>query len=283
MTNHAGTRHDKMASAVASPSDSDGSIFADDHVVRERSSSIIQLKTFTPQPLGRASAIALIIVLLCLMLPREQARTHQHGYTRRNVELICTSHNKCAFEFYQEILFNQVNHMTSINMHANDTIGSISVERLPVEFRCSNRTLFYTRDTDYTVFSATRRAQMGSCTRNTSSSEIAELANASQYPGYSGCEPSYGGLLRGCLLLLPACSFYRVAHVPKDSVVYEVAKCMEWKPSIRSKVSTLQQKYPQNTRLTTTYDKNRRHLNNGNIVHETIMRSIEKHLCNHKK
>ncbi|KAK6033699.1 hypothetical protein OSTOST_00122 [Ostertagia ostertagi] len=131
---------------------------------------------------------------------------------------------------------------TAEGYNANNSLGTIHIERLPTELHCSKRTLFFTRDTRIEVFSATRCAQMGSCRNDVCSkirydSEIAEFANASKFPGYSGCERSCGGLIcGGCLLPFPACSFYRIAHIPVNKMVYEVVNCMEWRPLIRLRV-----------------------------------------------
>ncbi|KAK6031500.1 hypothetical protein OSTOST_02344 [Ostertagia ostertagi] len=62
---------------------------------------------------------------------------------------------------------------------------------------------------------------------------IPELASAAYLPGYTGCVESCGGLACGCLLPLPACSFYKVAHLPQSSNVYEAFDCLEWKPIVR--------------------------------------------------
>lgn len=189
--------------------------------------------------LGRAIAVT-ALVLCAMTCP--QASTCQEGYTRHHVEMICTSQHNCSFHFSRDLLFNDITRTICIDiLQANNSLGIIQVERLPTELHCSERTLFFTRETKTEIFSATRCAQMGSCVNNTCSriqynSEIAELSNASNFPGYSGCELSCGGLMCGCLLPLPACSFYRIAHVPVNDVVYKISRCMEWKPRIQLKV-----------------------------------------------
>ncbi|KAK6037599.1 hypothetical protein COOONC_24896 [Cooperia oncophora] len=37
-------------------------------------------------------------------------------------------------------------------------------------------------------------------------------------------------------MILPSCLFYRIAHVPRSKLVYEVVECMEWKPVVRLRV-----------------------------------------------
>ncbi|VDK43992.1 unnamed protein product [Cylicostephanus goldi] len=102
---------------------------------------------------------------------------------------------------------------------------------------CSKRTLFFTRDSRPRVYSAVRCHQAGSCSEQIcanlrANGTLEELQYSEKYPGYSGCERSCGGLACGCFFPIPACSFYRVAHVPRNTDVYEVMDCLEWKPSV---------------------------------------------------
>ncbi|KAK6030959.1 hypothetical protein OSTOST_02896 [Ostertagia ostertagi] len=145
-------------------------------------------------------------------------------------------------EFSREILFNEINRQMCVNiLHANKSIGKISFQRLALELHCSPRTLLFTRDTDYTVSTVKRCALMGSCVGDACSqvrpsTTIPELANVSRYPGYSGCEASCGSIFCGCPTMLPSCTFYRIAHIPRSNFVYEVVECMEWKPIVRLRV-----------------------------------------------
>ncbi|KAK6015070.1 hypothetical protein OSTOST_19513 [Ostertagia ostertagi] len=201
----------------------------------------IHLQSFRPLPLSRTSVSTAIVMIVCAALLHE-VETCQLGFTRHNAEVTCTSQNACAIKFRREILFDEIHNMACVDiLHANKSVGVLRIEKLPLELECAKRTQFYTRDTEHRVYSATRCARMGSCKQDACSlikpdSMIQEFVNASHYPGYTGCEPSCGGFICGCLLPLPSCSFYRIAHVPKTSHIYEIATCMEWKPLIRVKV-----------------------------------------------
>lgn len=104
-------------------------------------------------------------------------------------------------------------------------------------------------------YTAVRCPQAGSCTQGAcarlrSNDTVIELIRESLYPGYSGCESSCGGIARGCLLPLPACSFYRVAHVPRNQQVYEVIDCSEWKPSVHIEIAmTIYNKVQQKEKM----------------------------------
>ncbi|KAK6030783.1 hypothetical protein OSTOST_03075, partial [Ostertagia ostertagi] len=208
-----------------------------EHRRRSCANEKIDLKTFSPQRLSITVAVTFALVMLC-----GQTAACQHGHMRHYAEITCNSSGKCYMEFSREILFNEINTQMCVNiLHANKSIGKISLQRLAVELHCSPRTLLFTRDTDTTVFSAKRCALMGSCVGQTCSKVrpstiIPELANASRYPGYSGCEESCGSIFCGCPTILPSCSFYRIAHIPRSKFVYEVVECMEWKPIVRLRV-----------------------------------------------
>ncbi|KAK6736395.1 hypothetical protein RB195_019213 [Necator americanus] len=63
---------------------------------------------------------------------------------------------------------------------------------------------------------------------------IPEFKRSSPYPGYSICGSTCGGIACGCFLPFPACTFLRIAHVPKKTqTVFEVVSCMEWQPVIQ--------------------------------------------------
>ncbi|VDO38306.1 unnamed protein product [Haemonchus placei] len=204
----------------------------------------IQLQSFRPLPLSRNSVITAIAVIVYAAL-REQANACQLGFTMHNTEVTCTSQNTCAIKFRREILFDEIHNMACIDiLQANKSVGILRIEKLPLELACAKLTLFYTRDTEHKVYSATRCAQMGSCRQDACSmikpdSRVEEFANVSLYSGYTGCKPSCGGLICGCLLPLPSCSFYRIAHVPSNSYVYEIAECMGWKSLVRIKVQLI--------------------------------------------
>ncbi|CAJ0606944.1 unnamed protein product [Cylicocyclus nassatus] len=88
------------------------------------------------------------------------------------------------------------------------------------------------------VYYATRCAEAGSCTYSKCSrlrpdEIVPELNASSHFPGYSMCDATCGGIVCGCLLPVPACTFLRIAHVPISDTVYEIVNCIEWKPVIQ--------------------------------------------------
>ncbi|KAK6764828.1 hypothetical protein RB195_024957 [Necator americanus] len=74
------------------------------------------------------------------------------------------------------------------------------------------------------------------CETNSANETIPELKSAAKYPGYSGCFSSCGGLLCGCFMPQPACTFYRVAQIPITKRVYEVTRCPHWSPEIKLEI-----------------------------------------------
>ncbi|CAJ0605054.1 unnamed protein product [Cylicocyclus nassatus] len=203
--------------------------------VRYRPHNRLSLRTFAPAPIHNTNIIALSLIALTTL-----ASACQHGHMRHNVDLECGRDNQCTYELNREVLFNkiQVNLCVQIR-HANKTIGTLHIKNNPITMECSKRTLFFTRDSKPRVYSAVRCHQAGSCTEqicanlkaNGTVQEL-ERQHAEEYPGYSGCERACGGLACGCFFPIPACSFYRVAHVPRNEDVYEVLDCLEWKPSV---------------------------------------------------
>lgn len=197
-----------------------------------------RLRTFSPAPIVPNT----VTLSICILALTTISSACQHGHMRNNIDLVCTESNKCSHDFSREILFNRIQTDLCVNIrHANKTVGTIEIRNKPMRMVCSKRMLFYTRDTLPQIYSAVRCPEAGSCTKGTcaklrSNDTVKELIGSSQYPGYSGCERSCGGLSCGCLLPLPACSFYRVAHVPRSEQVYEIVECAEWKPSVHIEV-----------------------------------------------
>lgn len=199
----------------------------------------ITLNTFSLAPISSNT----IAISLCILSLITMSETCQHGHMRNSIDLVCTEKQQCSYEFSREILFNKLQKDLCVSIrHQNRTVGTIEVRNKQIVMSCSKRTRFYTRDTRPYVYSAVRCPQAGSCTQGAcarlrSNDTVIELIRESLYPGYSGCESSCGGIACGCLLPLPACSFYRVAHVPRNQQVYEVIDCSEWKPSVHIEIA----------------------------------------------
>ncbi|CAJ0604521.1 unnamed protein product [Cylicocyclus nassatus] len=198
----------------------------------------VRLELFSPPTIYRAVNIALV----CILALTDAAAACQNGHIRQEIDLICTSHNSCSYEYKREILFNELDLKLCVNiMHANKSVGLIEVERYPTIMRCAKRSLYFTRDATTRVFSTVRCSQAGSCvnskcSQTTVNTTIKELGKAYQFPGYSGCQHSCGGLGCGCFLPLPACSFYRVTQIPRNEEIYEVVSCLKWEPLVNLKV-----------------------------------------------
>ncbi|CAJ0604951.1 unnamed protein product [Cylicocyclus nassatus] len=198
----------------------------------------VRLELFSPPTIYRAVNIALV----CILALTDAAVACQNGHIRQEIDLICTSHNSCSYEYKREILFNELDLKLCVNiMHANKSVGLIEVERYPTIMRCAKRSLYFTRDATTRVFSTVRCSQAGSCvnskcSQTTVNTTIKELGKAYQFPGYSGCQHSCGGLGCGCFLPLPACSFYRVTQIPRNEEIYEVVSCLKWEPLVNLKV-----------------------------------------------
>lgn len=200
----------------------------------------VQLAAFAPAPIGRARAITTVFTLAVISGPLVGAC--QHGHVTHTTEMICVNRNNCSFEFRQEILFNEINRKMCVSiLHGNQTVGAIYLEKEGIEMQCSRNSLFFTRDTRYEMYSEKRCYLMGTCSANACAnvrinSIVPEIAHAAQFPGYSGCTHTCGGLPCGCLLPFPSCTFYRIAHKPQSHAVYEVIKCLEWKPQVRMRI-----------------------------------------------
>ncbi|KAK6760738.1 hypothetical protein RB195_021983 [Necator americanus] len=78
------------------------------------------------------------------------------------------------------------------------------------------------------------------CSRIKLDEIISEFERSSLHSGYSICGNTCGGIACGCFLPFPACTFLRIAHVPKKTqTVFEVVSCMEWQPVIQIDVDLM--------------------------------------------
>ncbi|EYC10154.1 hypothetical protein Y032_0057g2793 [Ancylostoma ceylanicum] len=197
------------------------------------------LQSFNPKPLTISVSVVVVMLLTTALNGTDAC---QQGFMRHNVDLVCNNHGKCLHEYNQEVLFNQMHSELCIQVrHGNETIGTIKITQKPVSLMCSKVTQFFTRDTIHKVFHATRCSEAGSCTNNRCNTlkhneTVEELSHVANYPGYSACENTCGGLVCGCFLPMPACTFIRVAHLPRSQTVFEVANCLDWKPTIHYEV-----------------------------------------------
>ncbi|PIO55965.1 hypothetical protein TELCIR_22644, partial [Teladorsagia circumcincta] len=187
----------------------------------------------TPLP-GSASLV--VCAVLCAMIPTTNAC--QRGYMRQNVDLICNEQNECHFEYSRELLFNRLQKELCIEIvHENRTIGTAKFSRRPVEYKCVKVTETYTRSTEVRIYHVKRCALAGSCTANKcetlqANETVKELKVTQKYPGHSGCINTCGGVVCGCLLPMPACTFYRRVHRPLSKRVYEIIQCPHWVPTV---------------------------------------------------
>ncbi|KHJ99555.1 hypothetical protein OESDEN_00458 [Oesophagostomum dentatum] len=144
----------------------------------------------------------------------------QHGYMRQTADLICEESNICHYEYSRELLFNKIQSELCIEIvYMNKTIGSIKFTKKPIEFKCVKTVETFTRPTRLENFHVERCAPAGSyatkkCETMRADEVVPELLSAAKYPGYSGCFSGCGGILCGCFMPMPSCSFYRVAYKP---------------------------------------------------------------------
>ena len=199
----------------------------------------IPMNQFHPQ---RISVNTVVIACIAILTVLGSATSCQHGYMRHTVEVICSSYGNCTYNYSEEVLFNRISSSLCIEInHANKTIGLMTLTMKPVKLVCSKVSLFFTRETKQKAYYKTRCAEAGSCRRSKcskmkSSEIVPELNSSSPYPGYSICDNTCGGLVCGCFLPLPACTFLRIAHIPQSETVYEVIGCTEWRPFIQLEV-----------------------------------------------
>ncbi|KHJ88957.1 hypothetical protein OESDEN_11238 [Oesophagostomum dentatum] len=207
--------------------------------LRQRQESVIELSNFKMTTLNRRYIpVAALIVLSLLSSAFSGASACQHGYMRHTADLVCENKEKCFYSYNREVLFNRVFTELCIQIrHNNQTIGTIKIIKRPMELTCSKVSMFFTRDTEHKIFHEKRCPQMGSCIGDKCATLkpneiVPELERSADYPGYSTCENTCSGLTCGCLLPFPACTFFRIAHVPKTKAIYEVIRCVDWKPKI---------------------------------------------------
>ncbi|RCN34507.1 hypothetical protein ANCCAN_19646 [Ancylostoma caninum] len=178
------------------------------------------------------------IAVLALTLLVNVSIACQHGYLRHTVDLTCESKGVCRYAYNREVLFNRVHKELCILIrHNNRTVGTVKISRKPLLLSCSKVSLFFTRDTTPRVYQKTRCPQAGSCVDNKCATIapdeiVPELEASAKYPGYSTCTRSCSGLVCGCFLPLPACAFFRLAHVPRSENVFEVVRCQDWKVAV---------------------------------------------------
>ena len=55
---------------------------------------------------------------------------------------------------------------------------------------------------------------------------IPSLGLAENFPGFTYCRESGGGVKGGCIPFLNACTFFRVFIYPKDLKVFELFDCL---------------------------------------------------------
>ncbi|EPB66086.1 hypothetical protein ANCCEY_14823 [Ancylostoma ceylanicum] len=200
------------------------------------------LDTFNPKPLGLSTTVTIAVLLLATITNVDSC---QHGFMRHTVDLVCDNHGKCTYEYNQEVLFNHIHSELCIYArHGNKTVGTIKIRRKSLRLMCAKISNFFTRDSTHKIFHATRCSEAGSCTENRCNTlkpneTVRELAEAAIYPGYSACENTCGGLVCGCFLPMPACTFIRLAHIPKSETVFEVINCLDWKPFVQLEVEFL--------------------------------------------
>ncbi|EPB65343.1 hypothetical protein ANCCEY_15594 [Ancylostoma ceylanicum] len=198
-------------------------------------STTANLSNFELMALNRKLTPIAILVLALLI---NVSIACQHGYLRHTIDLTCESSNICRYIYNREVLFNRVHRELCILIrHNNRTVGTVKISRKPLLLSCSKVSLFFTRDTTPRVYQKTRCPQAGSCVDDkcaTIAPEeiVPELEASAKYPGYSTCTSSCSGLVCGCFLPLPACSFFRLAHVPRSEEVFEVVRCQDWKLSV---------------------------------------------------
>ncbi|EYC34827.1 hypothetical protein Y032_1370g3851, partial [Ancylostoma ceylanicum] len=199
---------------------------------------MINTHGFAPTPLSGRFTVTLLIVLYIA----NSTSACQHGFLRHTTEMVCDQNGKCGYEIWKELLFNRIQSKYCIEIHRhNKTVGMVSIKLSAVKYTCVKSSMFFTRDTDYHIFSSLRCPEMGSCSAGQCDSlqpneTIPELRGSRKYPGYSACDYTCGGILCGCLLPTPACLFYRVAHIPVSKDVYEVFKCQDWIPRIQVEI-----------------------------------------------
>lgn len=87
------------------------------------------------------------------------------------------------------------------------------------------------------VYHVKRCTRAGSCTTDqcetSPNKTVQELRHTAKYPGSSGYLSSCGGMLRGCFMPLPTSWFYKVAHKPTITRVFEVIRCPYWSPTVQ--------------------------------------------------
>ncbi|KAK6029223.1 hypothetical protein OSTOST_04667 [Ostertagia ostertagi] len=177
-----------------------------------------------------------VIIGLCLIVAVQAC---QNGFIRHSIELTCTDHNECHYEYRDEVLFNKVQSSLCIELrHSNVSVGSIKLQRQPLQLECSKLSWFWTRSTQQQVRYVTRCRGMGSCTGNTCESlepkrVIPELNSSAMYPGYSACSVQCSGINCICAIPIRPCTFFRVIHVPISPNVYEIFECSAWDPIIK--------------------------------------------------
>lgn len=216
----------------------------------------IGLHSWNPSPLDGGILITLCIAIITCG-PVESC---QHGFTRHAADIVCSQGGVCTYEFSRELLFNRIQNEQCIEIrHENRPVGLLKMRVRSITLKCAKVSKFFTKSTEHKVYTSVRCAQAGSCTGNVCDTlgrndTVPELSRARKYPGYSGCQYTCGGVSCGCFLLSPACTFYKVAHIPISRAVFEVIECREWIPDIQVELeSTLMKENKEETLLLEPY------------------------------
>ncbi|KAK6015876.1 hypothetical protein OSTOST_18649 [Ostertagia ostertagi] len=197
------------------------------------------------RPASPSSMVTVLLVTILLLVALGSAC--QDGYMRHSVDITCSQHNECHYEYKREILFNSIQTSLCVQLrHENKSVGNIKIERVSEHLTCQKVSYFWTRETRYQVDRVTRCRGMGSCNHDTCeslhpSAIIPELNATAQYPGYTYCSTQCSGV--DCICLIPwyiprrVCTFFRISHIPTSQRVYEIFGCAAWRPKITLKIS----------------------------------------------
>ena len=117
--------------------------------------------------------------------------------------------------------------------HARRSVGTLTLELAKPQAICRKRTLSFTRNFEGQAFSEKRCNTRGSCSSELCETlrpqqRIPELSLPQQFPGYSYCAQTPGGIQEGCFPFTTACIFYRVFARPINLTVYELFDCTQW-------------------------------------------------------
>ena len=195
--------------------------------VRRRAKGKIEI-----QPLLALVAIVTLPKLCCVTLDstRILQANEEECLVQNTGNVSCTYNNVTVFKM-RPIRLQKLQMI--LQDHAQRSVGTLTLEIEKPYAVCRKRTIGYTRNFVGRSFSETRCNTRGSCSQNFCETmrpqqPIPELSLPQEFPGYSYCVQTPGGMQEGCFPFMRACIFYRVFARPLDLKVYELFDCVQW-------------------------------------------------------